>query len=253
METVDKKLGLLVLALLIILLGLSGYIFFLKQQGKYQPRNLGPNWDLYEFSTLLGTGSYEDIALIMGTKDLRQKLKFSEYAKTKDKGVLLFTNPSDKYYAGDFSEPIVTSGAFRLLFNFDNQTTDSELIISGQDNWGDNQWWENIRQLRIGYNNEENGYYLSLRNGQEEHSCWWQFLENTKPGQSIIIEFADSQGRGFWVKDSGGQILKELDLTKETDLKMEDGLIPYSSFKVGVNLPPKTGRLLLHKLFFYEL
>jgi len=253
METANKRIAVLVLVLLFVSLGLGGYIYLLKQQGKIRAGQSFDQWNFYELSSLLASDSDEQIALIAGVKDIKASFANFELAKQNKDNLFILANPSKENYAGEFSEPIVNSGPFRILFNFDNRNTDSEIILSGKDNWQDNEWWQNIHELRIGYNNEEGGYYLSLLNGQEEHSCWYQFLEKTLPRQSLILEFANSQGQAFWLKDTAGNVLVEVSLIKEDDLKMEGGLFPYSSMKVGVNLPPKGGKLILHKLLYYQL
>jgi len=252
-KAANKTLIAAVIFLFLILLGLNSYLILLNKIHISIPSQDTGKLDFFEFSTMLANNSADDIALIAGVRDLRPLLANFNALTQKSGNKLQFTNPYKENYYGEFTEPIILNSGFRLLLNFSTQNTDSEIVFYGKENLQENEWWENIHQLRIGYNNEEEGYYLSLLNGKKEGSCWYQILENTKPGQTLILEFANNTGQAFWVKDTFGKILVQLDLTAERDLQMAQGLFPYSTFKIGLNLPPKDGKLILNKLFSYGL
>lgn len=251
--TTNKGLIILITGLMIIFLGLNNYLFVQKNTANIAEIKSDEFMNFYELSALISSNSADDVALVYGAKDLKPYLKDFRALSANQAQTLLFKNPEKESYYGELGEPITLSSGFRLLLNFDNQTTDSEIVISGKENLQENDWWQDIHQLRIGYNKQEKGYYLNLLNGQKEDSIWYQILENTKPGQSLILEFVNSQGQSFVVKDVSGQILTQLALTETEDLQMAQGLFPYSNMKIGFNLPPGNGRLKIKQLLFFAL
>ena len=249
----NQKIIWVIITLLIVFLGLSCYIFVQNNSSKITENYHDEFTNFFELSALISSNSADDVALVYGAKELKPYLEnFRAFSGYQGKSQI-FKNPEQESYYGELTEPITLNSGFRLLLNFDNQTTDSEIIISGKESSQENNWWQDIHQLRIGYNKEEKGYYISLLNGQKEGSAWYQILENTKPGESLIFEFTNFQGESFLVKNMSGQILTQLDLTETNDLQMAQGLFPYSSMKIGINLPPDNGRLKINQLLFFQI
>lgn len=251
--TKNQGLIILIIGLIIIFLGLNSYLFVQNNTANIAENNHDEFTNFFELSALISSNSADDVALVYGAKDLKSYLKDFRALSANQAHTMLFKNPEQESYYGELSEPITLSSGFRLLLNFNNQTTNSEIVISGKENLQENNWWQGIHQLRIGYNKEEKGYYVSLLNGQREGSAWYQILKNTKPGESMILEFANSQGQGLLIKNIGGQILTELKAEEITSLEMRDGLFPYSSMKIGLNLPPDNGRLKIYQLLFFQI
>lgn len=257
METVEKQnkqtqsLIALIFILIVITLGLSSYIIVNVHQEDYAFKTNQSEFDFLELSSLISQPNLNDIAFIAGVKDL--KLKLSEFStlQSQTENILTFVNKHPSHYVTEFSEPIVINSGFRLLFNFDNQNTDSQLIISGKENLQDNQWWENIHQLRIGYNNEEKGYYVSLLNGQKPNSIYYQIFKEIKRNQTFILKFNNEFGSSFSLLDLAGNTLTTVNLL-EKKYQMPVGLFPYQSLQIGVNLPPKIGKLTINKFYLYE-
>lgn len=250
--TKNQGLIILIIGLIIIFLGLNSYLFVQNNTANIAENNHDEFTNFFELSALISSNSAYDVALVYGAKDLKPYLNDFRALSDNQAQTLIFKNPEKKSYYGELTEPITLNSGFRLLLNFDNQTTDSEIVISGKENLQKNDWWQDIHQLRIGYNKEEKGYYVSLLNGQKEGSAWYQILKNTKPGESMILEFANSQGQGLLIKNIGGQILTELKAEEMTSLEMRDGLFPYSSLKIGINLPPSNEKLIINKFFLYN-
>ena len=247
----NQSLVFLILGLIIVFLGLNSYLFASKIKNYSYPNTDDSSLNFFELSALFKSSSAYDIALIYGARDLKPYLENFRAASSYQGKSLTFKNPEKESYYGEFTEPIIINSSFRLLLNFDNQNTESELILSGKDNLQNNNWWENIHQLRIGYNKEEKGFYLSLLNGQKEGSVWYKILANTKPSETLILEFTDFAGQGFLVKDVSGQVLAEIDSTELKSLDMAEGLFPYSSMKIGINLAPGA-KLKLNKLLIWQ-
>lgn len=251
--TKNQGLIILIIGLIIIFLGLNSYLFVQNNTANIAENNHDEFTNFFELSALISSNSAYDVALVYGAKDLKPYLNDFRALSDNQAQTLIFKNPEKKSYYGELTEPITLNSGFRLLLNFDNQTTDSEIVISGKENLQKNDWWQDIHQLRIGYNTQEKGYYLSLLNGQKEGSAWYQILKNTKPGESLIFEFTNFQGESFLVKNMSGQILTQLDLTETKDLQMAQGLFPYSNMKIGINLPPDNGRLKINQLLFFQI
>jgi len=223
--------------LLLIILAINQYSSFSKKN-IYPPREYSQSMlNFYELSLLLVDEDLNAVANLVGVKNLLGLTNNFQFYNQKD------------YYYTDFTEPIAVTSKFKLMFNFDNQNTGSQLIISGKNNLQDNQWWENIYQLRIGYSNKN--LVLSLLNGKKQNSIYYQQIKDIGKDQTFVIEFSDEYASSFSIKNLQGDTLAKVNLL-DSLYEMPTGLLPYRSFKIGVNLPPKNGKLTLNKLLLYE-
>lgn len=253
METNSSKaLGLITLILLAIAIALFSYTSLLWRYGKIQDSSSLAQLNFMELSSLVRQPDLGEVALLLGVRDLKTALPSDEsiYLNRQEQLVISNNNP---YWFSKISEPIVTNGPFKVLLNFNTQYTNSELILVGQSNSPTDEWWEGIRELRVGYNNEHKGYYLRLLNGLQENSCWYEILKDTTPSDSIILEFANALGQVLTVRDTAGEILGEVNLLEKKDLQMESGLFPYSTLRVGVSVEPKVGKIVISKMYLYLL
>jgi len=246
----SRRLIALVLALFIITLGLGSFLIIRNQDEPERQTQDSQKLNFYEFSQLIARRDYDTLALLLGAKDLKPVLKKFAIAKPGSKPKVTFVNPDEYDYMGEMSEPIVNESGFRLLINFDNQNTGSEIILSGRENLQTKSWWSGIHQLRIGYNNN-NEWYLNIHNGRQENSVYYLTINKIKPRITFILEFVDTNGSRILIKDTSGQELAVVDISANKDLKMPSGLFPYSDLKVGVNLPPQ-GKLIINKILYYS-
>ncbi len=233
-----KVLIALVFFLLLITLGLSSKLLN-TDENKPEPQiQSQKTLDFYQFSQLLATNNYASLALLSGALDLKPLIT---------KNTIVF-NSSKQDYKTQFINPIVLNSSFKILLNFDNQNTKSEVILSGKENLQTNVWWEHIHQLRVGYNSKK--LYLSLFNGLQPNSAYYQELDLVSP-PILILEFNDSKGSGVIIKDVSGQELTNIVIANNPELEMKEGLFPYSNLQIGINLPPQ-GKLKLNQFWFYE-
>ena len=246
-----KVLIALVFLLLMITLGLSGKLLN-ANKNKINSQNKDLNsLNFYEFSQLLADYNYDDLSILVGVKDLKPLMPTEDLVKQKNKQYLDWKNSNNQKYIGAFSSPIIVDKGFKLLINFDNQNTNSEIVLSGKESLYSNYWWQDIHQLRIGYNNGE-GLFLNFLNGQQEQSTKYLNFQEFSPGDSILLEFTDPYGQQIKLMDIYGHLIYEINLAQEKELDLPNGLFPYANLKIGINLEPK-GKLRLYKLYLYEL
>lgn len=239
METPNLPKSQLMLVLVLLVFVLISILSLAKQQSyKVTSPNTSQAQEFFELSALLAD-SPTDLALLMGTKNLKPLMRN-----------LPQSNDKPNYYS-QLSDPIVINSGFKILLNFTEHNTNSQLIISGRENLQNNRWWENIYQLRLGYSKENKGLVISLLNGQKPNSIYYQIFKEIKKNQSFVLQFNDEFGSSFSLLDLTGNTLTTVNLL-EKKYQMPAGLFPYQSLQVGVNLTPKIGKLTINKFYLYE-
>lgn len=246
-----KVLTNITFVLLLVAVLLFGYtsltLKFTKAPKQTEPANL----DLYEFSSLVTEPDLTDTGLLFGVRDLKKNLAVLDNFSLNQKNQLVYRN-QDKHWHNQTLEPIVLESPFKILINFSTQNTNSELLISGRLNLQNKEWWQDLIRISIGYSKETNKAYISVRDGQQEHSLKYFGLDKVKANESIILEFSDPYGTNMLIYDKDLELLASFE-SEDYRSSFPFGLFPERQLHLGINVSPKNGILLINKLLLYEL
>jgi endo-1,4-beta-xylanase len=104
-----------------------------------------------------------------------------------------------------------------------------------------NPWWKGITRLDLANNH---GYYqIGVRDGTiEGWNVYWDL--QIKTSEQIQIIFEQVEGKSFIVLDKDGNIVKQIDLTQQSKIKLPNGLFSQGNAYFGTSTAPH-GSLIL--------
>ena len=152
-----------------------------------------------------------------------------------------FTNNSDGYYDTETKEIKLTQPLRVRIGSLTQKGTSYGVIKILGIPESQEPWWKGITRLDLANNN---GYYqIGVRDGTiEGWNVYWDLP--IKTSEQIQIIFEQVEGKSFSVLDKEGNIVKQVDLTKQTNINLPNGLFPQGNAYFGISTAPHASLVL---------
>lgn len=233
-----------IIRILLFLILLSVIIFYIGKP-KQVKKETAPEMTLINKSRELAGKFYNANDIIR---------KFANYKDCDlSSSCIEISNPVMEWYGTyNTNYPISLSNQNLLKVSFKNQKETAGINFIGQYAQKNNLWWKERYSLNIGIFHDELSAYLDTGTKEEPVHLFTNKVNLEETGFVSIMIIFDEYGKKFTFLESNGTLIKQIDIGKDFNKYLPNGVFSNKTIHLGVFVSPLS-QLIISNLYIIPL